>query len=339
MFKRIASTLIALLIPVAVFAGTVNGTLDVFGTTIHRKNISGYSGANFSLFSDTGSTLKFKVDGSTGQIQIPSTVELILSGSSVSKTAIREDSVGVFTTKVGGTDRLSINSTGIGIPSGNKFYLDGILLTGNTYWYESAADIARLVVGGTDAIVADHAANIVIFSSRNVALATGRSLYFDGGTNTSTIYTSGNLDTYVGGTLAFRLDASAHPFFPAARTASGTPAYIAAGGELVSTSSSIRYKENVKDLKVDTSNLYKIRPVTFQYKKTHEKSFGMIAEEVDKLFPMLVYHNPDGSAESIDYARLAVLMLPEMKKLKSENAELASRLTKLEAKLSDYSAH
>lgn len=104
------------------------------------------------------------------------------------------------------------------------------------------------------------------------------------------------------------------------------------GGALYPVSSSIRWKTNVEDIstKIDTSLLYTMRPVTFFPKIGHGNSeelcIGLIAEEVDKLFPNLVPKDKNGLPSSVRYSLLSVLILEELKKLKAEVTDLRNKL-------------
>ena len=79
-----------------------------------------------------------------------------------------------------------------------------------------------------------------------------------------------------------------------------------------------RYKENIRNLEIDTSNIYNLRPVNYTSKDTKAENFGLIAEEVDKHFPELVAYNEKGQADSVDYQMLSVLLLNEIQKIKKE---------------------
>ena len=102
-----------------------------------------------------------------------------------------------------------------------------------------------------------------------------------------------------------------------------------------------------------------LRPVTF---KMNEKSgnpgqegFGLIAEEVVKVFPELVTYDEEGRPEGVQYSKLAILLLKayqekeiEVREQKaaieekpdirtdsemSENARLKAKIAELESKL------
>lgn len=83
--------------------------------------------------------------------------------------------------------------------------------------------------------------------------------------------------------------------------------------------SSRRFKDDITSLELDTSKIYNLRPVSFNWNKERggERDFGLIAEEVEKLFPQMVVHDKDGKPFSVRYEQLSVLLLNEVTKLKA----------------------
>ena len=87
----------------------------------------------------------------------------------------------------------------------------------------------------------------------------------------------------------------------------------------LSAQSSERYKDDIHDMAEASTNLMRLRPVTFRYKEAYdagdgELRYGLIAEEVAEVFPDLVGYNEDGEPETIKYHLLATLMLSELQK-------------------------
>jgi len=107
-------------------------------------------------------------------------------------------------------------------------------------------------------------------------------------------------------------------------TVAGGTTIVHNGGLLTAASSSIRYKEAVIDLETDTTDIYKLRPVAFNWKSNKQSDFGLIAEEVDEILPMLVHYDND-VPESVAYDKLSVLLLMEVKKLREEIKELKEK--------------
>lgn len=276
------------------YTNCINGILD---GDIFTGAINLHSGSDLNIFSDTGSTLKFSIDGVTGNT---------------------------------------------GIASGAKFFLDGANLLGNTYWIESAADQASLFVGGSELL---RQSTTLSRFFQALSVDSTNKLYLDGGGNTYFQETSADdLILKVGGANAIEATTTQLLMETAAAdtTASAANAVITAvTGRLQRSTSSIKYKTNVINLAVDSSKIYKLRPVSYNDKREnsddgkkingkifHKKSyFGLIAEEVDPIIPELVGHNTvNGEAEYVYYDRLSVLLLAELKKSNQRITVLENRL-------------
>ena len=111
------------------------------------------------------------------------------------------------------------------------------------------------------------------------------------------------------------------------------PVMIDASGQLGTVSSSVRFKEEVRDMGEATEGLLKLRPITFRYKAQPEgrTEFGLIAEEVEKVMPELVVCSPSGEAETVLYHEMPSMLLNELQKQQREIQELKSELAALRA--------
>jgi hypothetical protein len=102
---------------------------------------------------------------------------------------------------------------------------------------------------------------------------------------------------------------------------------VASNNQLGTISSSRRFKEDVDDMGAATDKLYQLRPVTFRYKKYVKEAleqgenpedlpldYGLIAEEVAKVYPDLVVFDKEGRPETIKYRYLAPMLLNELQK-------------------------
>ncbi len=101
---------------------------------------------------------------------------------------------------------------------------------------------------------------------------------------------------------------------------------IDSGGQLGTVSSSLRFKENVKDMSDASSGIMKLRPTIFNYKADDKKHihYGLIAEEVLEVMPDLVVHDQMGPF-TVKYNDLIPMLLNEIQKLNK-------RIEKLEKK-------
>ncbi|MBI2998898.1 MAG: tail fiber domain-containing protein [Deltaproteobacteria bacterium] len=138
---------------------------------------------------------------------------------------------------------------------------------------------------------------------------------------------------------------------------SGVSVLIDSAGHLGTVLSSRRYKDDIQDMGTASSGLMQLRPVTFRYKKASPDGskpleYGLIAEQVAEVYPDLVAYSSTGEVETVQYHKLNVMLLNEVQKqqrriddqrdgmaaLKAENADLKSRLEKLEHVLFTYAA-
>jgi len=101
--------------------------------------------------------------------------------------------------------------------------------------------------------------------------------------------------------------------------------------QLGTASSSKKHKQNIEDMNDASSAVMKLRPVTFEYKKHPGlQQFGLIAEEVEKIFPRLVARSNDGEIETVKYHELPAILLNEMQKMSKRIADLEDKLDSLE---------
>lgn len=120
-------------------------------------------------------------------------------------------------------------------------------------------------------------------------------------------------------------------------TGSGTtlPVMVDMNGQLGTTSSSRRTKEDIQDMGAGTERVFSLRPVTFRYKAhpdggTH---FGLIAEEVEAVMPELVVRGEDGQILTVAYHELAPILLNELQKQRRDVQALRAELEELRAAL------
>jgi len=87
--------------------------------------------------------------------------------------------------------------------------------------------------------------------------------------------------------------------------------------EIVMSSSSIKYKENVVDLNRSTSNIYNVRAREYDWKETKQHLIGYIAEEIDEVDTLFTFKK-DGKPEGIEWNNILLYAVEEIKNLKKE---------------------
>ncbi len=133
-------------------------------------------------------------------------------------------------------------------------------------------------------------------------------------------------------------------------SSSGIPVVINSVGHLGTQTSSLRFKEQVHDMGDSTNALMNLRPVTFLYKPEYDEGdhtlqYGLIAEEVAKVYPELVAYDNNGQPYTVRYQYIATMLLNEVQKQyrraeaeakvvetqKQKIDELEQRLSRLES--------
>ncbi len=192
-----------------------------------------------------------------------------------------------------------------------SFIGDGSSLTGIS-GYTVANSSNNRVITSVDATNANAEANLTFDGTKlgvtgNVSASAGFSGSFQG---------DGSALTGVGG-------------FPHTGSADITGSLIVTGSAFVTTlteTSALRYKKYVKGLPTQTDTVYQLRPVHFRWKNNNKKDYGLIAEEVQKIYPELVTSGENGDALGISYTKLTALLVKTIQ-------ELTDRVSNLENKL------
>lgn len=114
-------------------------------------------------------------------------------------------------------------------------------------------------------------------------------------------------------------------------------------GQLGTVSSSARFKEDIRNMGDATAALGRLRPVTFRYMERpispRERHYGLIAEEVNEVYPELVARSADGEIETVKYRELPAMLLNEIQKMATRQAEVEDQLrTEIERQAGEIEA-
>ena len=126
-----------------------------------------------------------------------------------------------------------------------------------------------------------------------------------GESNTIRIGNSGISDTFIRG-------------ISGATAAGGAAVFVTSNGHLGTTTSSARFKDEIKPMGNASEAILALRPVTFHYKKDIDPQgipeFGLVAEEVEKVNPALVIRDPEGRPYTVRYEQVNAMLLNEFLK-------------------------
>jgi hypothetical protein len=127
-----------------------------------------------------------------------------------------------------------------------------------------------------------------------------------------------------------------------ATSASGVAVLVNTSGQLGTTTSSRRFKEEIADLGGESDLLMKLRPVAFYYKpeldETHTRQYGLVAEEVAQVAPQLVVFDKDGAPQTVRYHFVNAMLLNEVQKQRQLVKEQSRTIVQQESKIQDLEA-
>lgn len=168
------------------------------------------------------------------------------------------------------------------------------------------------------------------------------------GVNAGSNVVTGNNNIYIGSSgptdeaIAIRIGTSQTATFIAGiagTPVAGSAVLINSSGQLGVALSSEIYKDDIQDMDHASDALMQLRPVTFRYKQqlaedgTRPLQYGLVAEEVAKIYPELIVYGRNGQIESIQYHQLPALLLNELQKQHKTIGDLEARIAALEALL------
>jgi len=134
----------------------------------------------------------------------------------------------------------------------------------------------------------------------------------------------------------------------AASSVTGAPVSVNDNGQLGTTPSSQRFKDEIKPMDKASEAIFALEPVTFRYKKDLDPGgipqFGLVAEELAKINPDLVVRDASGKPYTVRYDAVNAMLLNEflkehrkVKNLESALAQLAARLQEQDLKVQKMS--
>ena len=93
--------------------------------------------------------------------------------------------------------------------------------------------------------------------------------------------------------------------------------------------SDIALKKDITPLENSLAKILNLEGVSFRWKDSNELSIGLIAQEVEKIFPEIVFVSEDSGLKSIDYITLVVPLIDAIKEQQAEIDELRLEIEKL----------
>jgi hypothetical protein len=117
--------------------------------------------------------------------------------------------------------------------------------------------------------------------------------------------------------------------FSAAYTASTDLYFNPSSGTLsaviFNSLSDIAVKENVLTIDNALNTISSMRGVGFNWKSNGKKSYGVIAQELEKILPELIDQNPDNGNKSVNYSAIIGFLIEAVKELNEKIDRISNK--------------
>jgi hypothetical protein len=115
------------------------------------------------------------------------------------------------------------------------------------------------------------------------------------------------------------------------RVGRGATVVVNSNGRIGVEESSERYKTDIAPMGPRSEAIQQLRPVTYRLKTdpAGELQYGLIAEEVNQVYPELVVRDDAGTIEGVRYDRLAPILLNEVQQQQQKIEAQAAQLGEL----------
>jgi hypothetical protein len=117
---------------------------------------------------------------------------------------------------------------------------------------------------------------------------------------------------------------------------------VDSNGRLGTTTSSARFKDDIKPMDKASEAILALNPVTFRYKRELDPDgipqFGLVAEEVEKVNPDLVARDDHGKPYSVRYEAVNAMLLNEFLKEHHQVQELKATVAEQQKQIEGLTA-
>lgn len=269
---------------------------------------------------------------------------------------MRNNTIGEFNTAIG-ADASRENTTtsfNVAVGDGALTAFNGTAATDGANTAVGSISLNALTTGEENVAVGRRAAEFLTDGSNNTivgwragdALAAGSGNTFVGSQAGATAPSSGTYNN----TILLGISGDANGNNPDGRAyignvrgvlvgdLDGIPVIVDSSGQLGTTNSSRRFKEDIETMDHKMSEaILKLKPVTFHYKggdgkKAHNTpQFGLIAEDVEQVNRDLVVYGEDGKVLTVRYDAVNVMLLNEFLKEHQKVEEQQASITELKS--------
>ena len=279
------------------------------------------SATDSNVFTDADHT---KLNGIAAGAEVNVATNITISEGSttveVQSSTGTNDSIAAATTSAAGV-----------MTAADKTKLDGIAASANNYSHPTfnGDDISidtGALTGAT--VISDLDFNVTTDTNGHVTDANGTVA-----TRTLTLANLGYTGTTDANTYAITDDNASNVHFEGlmiGQTSGATANTIRCVGDVVAYySSDAQFKDNVEQLEGALDKVKQIRGVRFDWndkQDVHEgHDIGVIAQEVEAVYPELVHHREHNDSKAVDYVKLTAVLIEAVKELSAKVDELEGK--------------
>ncbi len=296
---------------------TAGGTVAAFG--------------RFGLFSidsvgATSGRLSVLENGNIG-IGVPNpTQKLSISGAGIVRALVNSDSNAGFALGLSNLPKWSVATV-----TGGNFQIYNDAIGANAFWIDSTSNnvgigtispTAKLSIDGGSGrglvVTTNNSGDFVaqfgsvgVFAIDNASVGGGRLRINENGN--MRINNPIGLGVITGNTEMLTVNGYVRAFMPPLGIGIPVCQEAATSTLVLCAVSSRRYKKNIQNFNEGLSLISRLRPVSFNWKANDQEDFGLIAEDVAEVAPLLTYYNANGEVEGVKYDRVGVVLVNAVK--------------------------
>jgi hypothetical protein len=335
--------------------GSFNTAIGAATLLANTANENTATGAGALLFNTTGSQNTANgafalIHNTTGS-----------ANTAVGDAALEANTTGVSNTAIGAFALQASNSTfntavGVGALMANQFSentaVGHLALAANTLGGSNTAvgfqALMSEIDGFFNAAFGDDAMESHMHGDRNTAVGIRALAQLTSGDRNTAIGsdagstpTTGSGNVYIGTDIAGTNGETDHTYIRNINTTSvsgggtDTVTINLSTGLLGHLSSWRRHKEHIQSMNDASDKLYRLKPVTYRYKKeidvTQSLDYGLVAEEVATVDSNLVARDKDGQIETVRYTAVNAMLLNEFLKEHKAFVEEQRKVENLQA--------
>jgi Chaperone of endosialidase len=203
--------------------------------------------------------------------------------------------------------------------------------------------LANNTTGGANTADGDNALNANTTGSSNIAIGALAGGNLTTGDNNIDIFDpgmAGESNTIRIGTQGTQTATFIAGIFGTPKIKKACQVVVEKTGQVGCAKSSARYKRDIRNMGDASDKLMKLRPVTFHYRGDSDgiQQYGLIAEEVEKVYPELVIDGDDGRPETVEYQVLPAMLLNELQKEHRDSERKSAQIAALSAQIAEMRA-